>query len=47
MKFGSGVLSGLNLDLGFLKISLGRVFLFLAPSGGSNPNSLHNPTGQS
>ncbi len=36
-EIGLGALSGLMLNLGLLKISLGSVFLYLAPAGSSNP----------
>ena len=43
--FGSGALSGLMMDLGLLKISLGGVFfLFLDPAE-PYPNPIRNPAG--
>ncbi len=51
-QFGSGVLPGLMLNLGLLKISLWSIFFqFLVTAGGSNPaepypNHFPNPAGQ-
>jgi len=49
---GSGALSGLMLDLGLLKISLGAFLPISIPCGGFNPAGLYtypfpNPVGQS